>query len=601
MKYNKITLSFSEKEERRFREEYFSASLLQFRIAFLLVTILYGAFGYLDAKIIPEYAPVFHIIRFAIVVPLCVLVFILSFTRFFRKIWQMLLFVSLMAGGIGISIMTTLAPENYSYYAGLLLVFMAGYFFIKLRFFLASVSGWLIVLVYNAGAVYAQADTPLILANNFFFVSANLIGMFAAYNNEFYLRRIFFLSQKLENEKLRVIKTNQNLETIVHERTKELQNAKEKAEESDRLKTAFLQNMSHEIRTPMNAIVGFSGLLPMYFNDKEKLGQYSKIIEQRCNDLLQIINDILDISQIESGQSNMNLEEFNLNDLFAELRVYFEVYKERSDKKHLEFTIHPVNDISLATVKTDRHKLRQILVNLISNAFKFTPSGSVQCGCALEDKKLRFYVRDTGVGIPEEKKEYIFERFTQLKHPLAFNAGGAGLGLPVAKALAELLNGDIWFSSETGKGSTFYFSLGLFSPGTQVNTGIQNEIEKAGGSDEKTILIVEDDEYNSLYLQEILKKHSGKVYTVSNGTNAIRFVKDNPVDMILMDVRLPDITGYEATTEILKLKPGLKIIAQTAYAASEERKKALGYGCVDYISKPMKQELLLQVISKHLQ
>jgi len=259
MVYNKITLSFSEKDEELFQKTYYSNSIFQFRVAFLLLAFLYGIFGYLDLKIIPEYVHLFHLIRFGIVIPILSLVLILSITKIFPKIWQVLLLISFIAGGSGISIMTMLVPDNYAYYAGLMLVFSAGYFFIKLRFFLASVAGWVTLLLFNIGAIFYAHTSGLVLLNhNFFFISANVIGMVAAYNIEYQARRNFFLNQKLDIENLFVEELNKNLEITIKERTKELVNAKDKAEEGDRLKSAFLANMSHEIRTPMNGILGFA-------------------------------------------------------------------------------------------------------------------------------------------------------------------------------------------------------------------------------------------------------------------------------------------------------------------------------------------------------
>lgn len=239
----------------------------------------------------------------------------------------------------------------------------------------------------------------------------------------------------------------------------ELIKAKEKAEESDRLKTAFLQNMSHEIRTPMNAIMGFSSLLVNNFNNKEKLHNFSKIIEQRCNDLLDIINDILDISKIESGQNNVNIEECDLNRLFTELSLFFGDYQKRTNKQHIQLKMLQTSDENIARIKTDKLKLKQILINLISNAFKFTESGWVECGFSRENDKVLFYVSDTGIGIPKDKYSCVFERFVQLKQLSARNIGGTGLGLSIVKGLVELLGGNVWLESECNKGTTFFFTI----------------------------------------------------------------------------------------------------------------------------------------------
>jgi PAS domain S-box-containing protein len=240
---------------------------------------------------------------------------------------------------------------------------------------------------------------------------------------------------------------------------KALQVAKEKAEESDRLKTAFLQNMSHEIRTPMNAIMGFSSLLPENFNDREKIESFSKIIELRSNDLLDIINDILDISKIESGQSTINIEPCNIKELFDELSLFLKEHKSRINKQDIKIIFQPALEDSILTVKTDKLKLKQIIINLTINALKFTETGSISCGYKQAGNKIQFYVQDSGIGIPSDKFDFIFERFSQLKHPSLHNTGGTGLGLPIVKGLVKLLGGDVWLESECNKGSTFYFTI----------------------------------------------------------------------------------------------------------------------------------------------
>lgn len=415
--------------------------------------------------------------------------------------------------------------------------------------------------------------------------------------NEQLEQKVELRTKELYNQNNEYQALNEEYKTI----NEELLNAKEKAEENDKLKTAFLQNMSHEIRTPMNAIIGFSSLLPKNFGDIKKLEDFSKIIEQRCFDLLDIINDILDISKIESGQSTIQLEECNYNELLSELRLFFRDYRNNSKKNQVELILQPPNDESCAIFRTDKLKLKQILINLISNALKFTEIGTIQVACELENNKLKFYVRDTGVGIPKDKFENIFERFSQLNNPSIHNCGGTGLGLAIVKGLVGLLGGKIWLESECNQGTTFFFTIDYIPcevAQSITNYGVKKE---EYSTINKTILIVEDDTYNAMYLNEILKNHITDIYTVNNGVDAIDFVKNNSVDAILMDVRLPDITGYEATKEILKHNPYIKIIAQTAYAAHDERQKAISSGCVDYLSKPTKQEQLLIVLRKYLE
>jgi signal transduction histidine kinase len=272
---------------------------------------------------------------------------------------------------------------------------------------------------------------------------------------------LFFFANEISQKAYQNI-LQSRLIAELQKKEEQLIKAKEKAEESDRLKTAFLQNMSHEIRTPMNAIMGFSDLLMENYENKQKLEYFSNIIYQRSSDLLDIINDILDISKIESGQNTVNTANFNLNELFNELDRFFEEYKARINKQNINVFFHPAFENSVFIVKTDKLKLKQIIINLVGNALKFTENGSVSCGYEEEDSKIKFYVADTGIGIPPDKHDFIFERFSQLKHPTVQNIGGTGLGLPIVKGLVKLLGGDVWLKSECNKGTTFYFSIDRF-------------------------------------------------------------------------------------------------------------------------------------------
>lgn len=377
--------------------------------------------------------------------------------------------------------------------------------------------------------------------------------------------------------------------------------AKEKAEESDRLKTAFLQNMSHEIRTPMNAIMGFAQLLPENLDKKDKLELFSNIINQRCADLLEIINEILDISKIESGQLTVHFSECDLPGLFSELSDFFVAHQQRINKQNIRFDVLAHCETPHMII-TDAVKLKQIFINLINNAFKFTDEGKIEAGCKLDkNKQFQFYVSDTGIGIPPDKQSVIFNRFSQLESNAVANKGGTGLGLAIVKGLIDILGGEITLESNVGVGSTFYFSIPYKATDrkNEVHTFIHTEsghLKFTG----KTILIVEDDKFNMEYLKEVFKNTGFRMFYCESGQEAIEISSSQHVDVILMDIMLPDMQGYEATRMIKDKRPDIRIIAQTAYAGMEDKEKCFQAGCDDYISKPIKRNLLMDKVYEHL-
>jgi PAS domain S-box-containing protein len=375
--------------------------------------------------------------------------------------------------------------------------------------------------------------------------------------------------------------------------------AKEKSEESDRLKTTFLQNMSHEIRSPMNAIMGFAELLPKQFNNKIKLEKFSQIINQRCKDLLEMINDILDIAKIESAQLSVNIEECNLSNLFTELTSFFKEHQKRIDKQQIKFSIHSLCD-PLEIILIDKVKLKQIFINLIVNAFKFTDKGNIEGGCKFDvDHNLIFYVSDTGIGIPPEKYDAIFERFIQLRQGIKRANGGTGLGLSIVKGLIGLLGGKIWIESKLEKGTVFYFSIPYIITQSLLREPIPEEPHEYYFPN-KTVLVVEDDLSSAEYIKEILSCTGLNIMQTEYGNEAVQIAASQTLDLVLMDIRLPDMDGYEAIRHIKRHKPDLRIIVQTAYAAHGDKQKAIDAGCIDYISKPLEQNLLLSMLNKCL-
>jgi PAS domain S-box-containing protein len=381
---------------------------------------------------------------------------------------------------------------------------------------------------------------------------------------------------------------------VIVESNRQLKEAKEKAEESDRLKSAFLANMSHEIRTPMNGIMGFSMMLADPQLPNETRDSYLRIVNASCEQLLHIVNDIIDISKIEAGQIDVNESAFDIKILLNEVvTIYSTAAGEKGVK--LEVDQQRCNLSSNSWIISDKTKLRQILDNLFSNAVKFTPSGIITLRCELLDGFIRFELEDTGIGIEPELQNVIFERFRQVESTYTKTYGGTGLGLAITKAYIEKLGGKISVQSVFGKGSTFSFKL-PYRPAADLSSKTEQVSRFRPLDLGMTILVVEDEEINWLYLNEILKNRV-KVLRAVSGREAVELVKQNPeIEIILMDIKLPDINGLELTKIIKTLNGRIKVIAQTAYALSGDRESVIAAGCSGYISKPVNRDELLNLI-----
>ena len=390
----------------------------------------------------------------------------------------------------------------------------------------------------------------------------------------------------------------------------ELKQAKEKAEGSDRLKSAFLANMSHEIRTPMNGILGFASLLkePNLSGDEQQ--EYIAIIEKSGARMLNIINDIVDISKIESGLLEVHLTDININD---KIEYIYNLFKPEAESKRLDLIFNNNFSDHEAIIETDEVKLFSIISNLVKNAIKYTDFGSIEFGYQLSpsisDKGqniLAFYIKDTGKGISPERHDAIFERFIQADIEDIEARQGAGLGLSIAKAYVEILGGRIWVESEEKKGSTFYVTIPYCAKSNK-RVVIENSITSVNkenhfnpvASDLK-ILIVDDDETSELFLDILVEKISKNVFRAQTGNDAINICRNNPdIELIFMDIKMPDMNGYEATRQIREFNQDVIIIAQTAYALIGDREKAIKAGCNDYIAKPIDREKLDAMIRKY--
>ena len=376
----------------------------------------------------------------------------------------------------------------------------------------------------------------------------------------------------------------------------ELIRAKEKAEESDRLKSAFLANMSHEIRTPMNAILGFSNLLKEpHLSDGEQQ-EYIKLIEKGGERMLNIIHNIVDISKIESRQMEVYITDTDVNE---NIEFLYSFYKKEASLKGIQIFCKNALPKNEAVIKTDRKKLYSALSNLVKNAIQYTSEGSIEFGYEKKGKTLEFFVKDTGSGVPEQYKELIFERFRQGNDLTRKFTEGAGLGLSISKAYIELLGGKMWLESEHGKGSIFYFTL-PYNPANKKDLADKDDSTVTGKYDQfknLKILIVEDYGPSLAFLSKVLAKHCKEILTSSSGAKAVEVCRINAdIDLVLMDIKLPDLDGYEATRQIRQFNKDVIIIAQTAFGLTGDREKAIEAGCNDYISKPIIIDKLFPLI-----
>jgi len=387
----------------------------------------------------------------------------------------------------------------------------------------------------------------------------------------------------------------------------DLLKAKEHAEESDRLKSAFLANMSHEIRTPLNGILGFAEILKDQDLSGEEIQEYIRIIEKGGKRMLNIINDLINISKIEAGLMEIHSSDINVNEQIEYIYSFFE---HEAKERGLVFSFKNALPSNESWINSDGEKIYAILTNLVKNALKYTKEGLIEVGYNLVNPnkmrkdivELEFYIKDTGLGVSKGQQDIIFERFRQGSESLTRNYEGAGLGLSISKALVEMLGGRIWLNSNEGKGSEFYFTIPYVpvqekkvvkSPVSTVSEKILQKTTK--------ILIAEDEDTSDMLITVALKKVAAEILHVKTGIQAVESCLNNPdIDMILMDIKMPEMNGYEATRQIRMFNKDVVIIAQTAYGLVGDREKSIAAGCNDYISKPLNLSKLTELIKNHI-
>ena len=387
-----------------------------------------------------------------------------------------------------------------------------------------------------------------------------------------------------------------------YKQKKQLINAKIKAEEGDRLKSSFLANLSHEIRTPMNAINGFTDLIiNTNLSEAEKI-EYLKIIDASGKNLVSIIDDLIEMSKIDSNLIEPNFVTFNLESCMNELYETINITIPKN--KSIAFNLIQTKKPTEYNIVSDAIKLKQIITNLVTNAIKFTDNGTVSFGYEVIDskKQIKFAIKDTGLGIDDKNQQYIFDRFKRVDSDFSIKVGGLGLGLSITKAYVEMLGGTISLKSALGKGSEFTFTIPLEYD--KAETIIVHQVfndKTETNKEEGLLLIAEDDNINFVLFEKLMKQKNYKILRAINGSQAVEICLNNPnIDLVLMDIKMPIMDGFEALELIKPIRPNLPIIAQTAYSSAEDEDKIYAAGFSDYITKPLNRERLFELINHYI-
>jgi signal transduction histidine kinase len=467
---------------------------------------------------------------------------------------------------------------------------LAGIRFSLLITGLSIISVWVLGIAEMEKLIIPIGDDPLNMSRDY---TVLLILVLTAIL--LFARSYRYSLNRLNRELQERIKAEEKLsknEKHLIEKNEELMFAKDKAEESDRLKTAFIHNISHEIRTPMNGIVGFAELLRQPETDSEKKAEYISIINSCTSQLASLINDLIDISRIESGTVELKLKEFEPSEIINDVEA---IYSKRAAGKGLLFKIE--NNLDDLIIISDEGKLRQILDNIVSNAIKFTDKGYVKIVAERENNNFVFTVSDTGIGIKDSDQNEIFGHFRQLESGLERTYGGSGLGLSISKGYIDLLGGKIRVESKPGSGSKFTFSVPF-------DLAAQNSSERSGTSEFKfnrkiRILAAEDDDISLLFIKELFRDCDCEIISARNGNEAVElFSATEGIDIVLMDIKMPHMNGYEATRKIKNINPRVPVLAITSFGLKDDLMNSSGITFDDLIEKPVNKPELLSKIFK---
>jgi signal transduction histidine kinase/ActR/RegA family two-component response regulator len=616
-KINWLTLSFSGSREKAFLDKYFQNSLWHVRIAFLMGVFLYGFFGFLDAWMVPDAKYQLWFIRYVIFAPYGVGIFLFSFTRHFKKYMQLSIAFGVLISGLGITAMILIAPypASYSYYAGLLLVFIYGYTFVKLRFIWASITGWLIVAAYEIAAVWiSPTPIPILINNNFFFLSGNILGMFACYSIEYHSRRRFMDSCLLEAQKKKVTEANQELENRVQDRTAQLAKTNEdlkqeiverKRSEKERryleAQLAKSQKMeaigtlaggvAHDLNNILSGLVSYPELLLMDLPEDSPLKQPILTIQASGQKAAAIVQDLLTLAR--RGVSVR--EVMNLNNLIDDYLSSPE--NQKIMEFHSDVAVETNLQSDLFNIMGSPVHLSKTIMNLVSNAAEAMPNGgtiSISTDNCYIDNSLKVYdavdegdyatltVSDTGIGISHENIERIFEPFYTKK---TMGRSGTGLGMAVVWGTVKDHSGYIDVKSELGEGSTFT----LYFPVTRKKLPLAEQCisaEKYKGNGE-SILIVDDIKEQREIASGMLRKLGYNVNSVPSGEEALAYMQEKGADLLVLDMIMnPGMDGLETYQKILQFHPEQKAVIASGFSESEKVKKAQSIGAGTYVKKP---------------
>ena len=615
MPINNLTLAFPEALEKSFLDDYFSKSLKQVRVTLVLGVFFYGIFGILDAKLSPETKWTLWFIRFALVIPSLLSVIFFSFSSLFKRYMQICLSTAIATSGLGIVIMVAVAPPpvNYSYYAGLILVLIFGYVFLRIRFLWATFAGWVIVLFYEMAAVLIN-DTPvaILLNNNFFFISANFIGMFACYSIEYYSRRDFYMARLLELEQEKVSAANLELEKRVEERTADVMKANEellreieahrKAEEEKRgLETQLRQaqkmeaigtlagGIAHDFNNILSPIIGYTEMIMEDLPKSSKLAEKLEHVQLAANRAKDLVRHILTFSR----QTDQELIPLEIQPIIKESLKLL--------RASLPSTIEIKQDIDMncGPILADLTQIHQIVMNLCTNSFHAMREKGGTLGVELSEEVIsstdmmyklnlnpgphaKLSISDTGHGMRRSVQDRIFDPYFTTKAP----GEGTGLGLAVVHGIVKSYGGDISIYSEPGKGTTFHVYLPCIETEISGNDMFLSDVATRG---EGHILIVDDEKYIIVMMKEMLERLGYKVTPFINSIEALaEFRKDpNRFDVVITDQTMPHKTGAELAEELMRIRHDIPVILCTGFSELLSEEKAKAIGIREYISKPV--------------